>query len=103
MTYKSIDSVVLAKMLSLNIQRHFILTAEIARITAYNNLQLTVGSIIIMLRNIDLPRLRIMVSTGLAVKKKRINNYIEATMLKGQYKRKCIPIDMRLAFAMSIN
>lgn len=68
MTYKSIDSVVLAKMLSLNIQRHFILTAGIARITAYNNLQLTVGSIIIMLRNIDLPRLRIMVSTGLAIK-----------------------------------
>ncbi|KAL4153788.1 hypothetical protein QTP88_001621 [Uroleucon formosanum] len=84
-----------------------------------HNLQLKVGSVVIMLRNINQPRL--CNGTWLAIKK-LLNNVIEATILKGKYKGEyvlipCIPMiptdvpfefkrlqfPVRLAFAMTIN
>lgn len=84
-----------------------------------HNLQLKVGSVVIMLRNINQPRL--CNGTRLAIKK-LLNNVIEATILKGKYKGEdvlipripMIPTDVpfefkrlqfpvRLAFAMTIN
>ncbi|KAL4149399.1 hypothetical protein QTP88_003358 [Uroleucon formosanum] len=59
-----------------------------------HNLQLKVGSVVIMLRNINQPRL----CNGTRVTiKKLLNNVIEATILKGKYKREdvlipCIPM-----------
>ncbi|CAH2224923.1 jg5073, partial [Pararge aegeria aegeria] len=84
-----------------------------------HNLQLKVRSVVIMLRNINQPRL--CNGTRLAIKK-LLNNVIEATILKGKYKGEdvlipripIIPTDVpfefkrlqfpvRLAFAMTIN
>ena len=84
-----------------------------------HNLQLKVGSIVIMLRNINQPRL--CNGTRLAVKK-LMNYIIEATIIKGKYKVEDVlipripmtltdlPFDfkrlqfpVRLAFAMTIN
>lgn len=85
-----------------------------------HNLQLKVGSVVIMLRNINQPRL--CNGTRLAIKK-ILNNVIEATILKGRYKGEdvlitrilMIPNDVlffdfkrlqfpvRLAVAMTIN
>lgn len=84
-----------------------------------HNLQLKVGSVIIMLRNINQPRL--CNGTRLAVKN-LMSNVIEATIIKGKYKGEDVlipriplsPNDMpfefqrlqfpvRLAFAMTIN
>lgn len=84
-----------------------------------HNLQLKVGSVVIMLRNINQPRL--CNGTRLAVKR-LMNNVIEATIIKGKYKGEdvlipripMIPTDLpfdfkrlqfpvRLAFAMTIN
>nr|XP_036224310.1 uncharacterized protein LOC106621587 [Bactrocera oleae] len=84
-----------------------------------HNLQLKVGSVVIMLRNINQPRL--CNGTRLSIKK-LLNNVIEATILKGKYKGEdvlipripMIPTDVpfefkrlqfpvRLAFAMTIN
>lgn len=84
-----------------------------------HNLQLKVGSVVIMLRNINQPRL--CNGTRLAIKK-LLNNVIEATILKGKYKGEdvlipripMIPTDVPfefkrlqfpvcLAFAMTIN
>ncbi|XP_049826254.1 uncharacterized protein LOC126266393 [Aethina tumida] len=84
-----------------------------------HNLQLKVGSVIIMLRNINQPCL--CNGTRLAIKK-LLNNVIEATILKGKYKGedvlipsipmiptvvpfefKRLQFPVRLAFAMTIN
>ncbi|KAJ8889746.1 hypothetical protein PR048_009247, partial [Dryococelus australis] len=84
-----------------------------------HNLQLKVGLVIIMLRNINQPRL--CNGTWLAVKK-LLNNVIEATILKGNYREedvlipripmirtdipfvfKRLQFPVRLAFAMTIN
>ncbi|KAF7270300.1 hypothetical protein GWI33_016728 [Rhynchophorus ferrugineus] len=84
-----------------------------------HNLHLTVGSVVIMRRNINEPRL--CNGTRLAVRK-MMNNIIEATILKGKYKGEDVlilripmipsdlPVDLkrlqfpvRLAFAMTIN
>ncbi|GBP09385.1 ATP-dependent DNA helicase pif1 [Eumeta japonica] len=84
-----------------------------------HNFQLKVGSVAIMLRNINQPRL--CNGTRLAIKK-LLNNVIEATILKGKYKGedvlipripmtptgvpfefKRLQFPVRLAFAMTIN
>ncbi|CAI6370156.1 unnamed protein product [Macrosiphum euphorbiae] len=59
-----------------------------------HNLKLKVGSVVIMLRNINQPRL--CNGTRLAIKK-LLNNEIEATILKGKFKGEdvlipCIPM-----------
>lgn len=55
-----------------------------------HNLQLKVGSLIIMLQNINQPRLRN--GAQLAVKK-LLNNVIEATIIKRKYKGEDVLID----------
>lgn len=49
-----------------------------------HNIQLKVGSVVIMLRNIN--PLHLFNGTRLSVKKKVLNNIVEATFLKGKYK-----------------
>ncbi|XP_055904221.1 uncharacterized protein LOC129940020 [Eupeodes corollae] len=72
-----------------------------------HNLQLKVGSVVIMLRNINQSRL--CNGTRLA-EKKLMNNVIEATIIKGKYKGEDLPFEfkrlqfpVRLAFAMTTN
>ncbi|CAG9840843.1 unnamed protein product [Diabrotica balteata] len=85
-----------------------------------HNVQLEVGSVVIMLKNINQPRL--CNGTTVSDKKKLLNNVIGATILKGKYKGEdvlipCIPMiptdipfefkrlqfPVRLDFAMTIN
>ena len=115
-SYKSIDSVMNPDDV-VNYPTEFLKSLELSGLPPYN-LQLKVESVIIMLRNINQPRL--CNGTRLAVKK-LMNNIIEATIWKGKYVGEdeliphipMIPNDMpfdfkrfqfpvRLAFAMQL-
>jgi hypothetical protein len=117
MSYKSVDSITNQNDV-VNYPTEFLNSLELPGLPPHN-LQLKVGSVIIMLRNINQPRL--CNGTRLAVKK-LMNNIIEATILTGKYKGEDVlipripmipndtPFDfkrlqfpVRLAFAMSIN
>lgn len=116
-SYKSIDSIMNQEDV-VNYPTEFLNSLDLPGLPPHN-LQLKVGSAIIMLRNINQPRL--CNGTRLAVKK-LMPNVIEATILKGRYKGEdvlipripMIPNDLpfdfkrlqfpvRLAFAMTIN
>uniref|UniRef100_A0A8D8T3L0 ATP-dependent DNA helicase n=1 Tax=Cacopsylla melanoneura TaxID=428564 RepID=A0A8D8T3L0_9HEMI len=116
-TYKSVDSVTNPDEV-VNYPTEFLNSLELPGLPPHS-LQLKVGSVIIMLRNINQPRL--CNGTRLAVKR-LTTNVIEATILKGKYKGEdvlipripLIPTDLafefkrlqfpvRLAFAMTIN
>ncbi|XP_049823424.1 uncharacterized protein LOC126265582 isoform X2 [Aethina tumida] len=115
--YKSVDSATNQDVV-VNYPPEFLNSLDLPGLPP-RNLQLKVGSVIIMLRNINQPRL--CNGTRLAIKK-LLNNVIEATTLKGKYKGEdvlipripMIPTDVpfefkrlqfpvRLAFAMTIN
>lgn len=116
-TYKSTDAVIDQDQV-VNYPTEFLNSLDLAGMPPHI-LQLKVGVAIIMLRNINPPRL--CNGTRLAVKK-LMDNVIEATILKGEYKGEdvlipripLIPADLffefkriqfpvRLAFAMTIN
>eukprot|EP00102_Acyrthosiphon_pisum_P013585 XP_008183218.1 PREDICTED: ATP-dependent DNA helicase PIF1-like [Acyrthosiphon pisum] len=116
-SFKSVDNVMNQDDV-VNYPTEFLNSLELPGLPPHN-LQLKVGSIVIMLRNINQPRL--CNGTRLAVKKV-MNNVIEATIIKGKYKEEdvliprilMIPTDLpfdfkrlqfpiRLAFAMTIN
>lgn len=111
-SYKSVGSV------QTNYPTEFLNSLDVPG-TPPHNLQLKVGSIIIMLRNLNHPKL--CNGTRLSVKK-LMNNVIQATIIKGKFKGEevliqripIIPSDLpfqfkriqfpdRLAFAMTIN
>lgn len=115
--YKSVDSATNQDDV-INYPPEFLNSLDLPGLPPHN-LQLKVGSVVIMLRNINQPRL--CNGTRLAIKK-LLNNVIEATILKGKYKGEdvlipripMIPTDVpfefkrlqfpvRLAFAMTIN
>lgn len=117
LSYKSVDTVINQDDI-VNYPTEFLNSLELPGLPPHN-LLLKVGSVIIMLRNINQPRL--CNGTRLAVKK-LMNNVIEATIINGKYKGEdvlipripMIPTDMpfnfkrlqfpvRLAFAMTIN
>lgn len=116
-TYKSVDTATNQDD-AVNYPTEFLNSLELPGLPPHN-LQLKVGSVVIMLRNINQPRL--CNGTRLAVKK-LMSNVIEATIIKGKYKGEdvlipripMIPTDLpfdfkrlqfpvRLAFAMTIN
>lgn len=116
-SFKSVDTVMNQDDV-VNYPTEFLNSLELPGLPPHN-LQLKVGSVVIMLRNINQPRL--CNGTRLAVKKV-MNNVIEATIIKGKYKGEdvlipripMIPTDLpfdfkrlqfpvRLAFAMTIN
>lgn len=116
-TYKSIDTATNEDDV-VNYSPEFLNSLDLPGLPPHN-LQLKVGSVVIMLRNINQPRL--CNGTRLAIKK-LLNNVIEAIILKGKYKGEdvlipripMIPTDVpfefkrlqfpvRLAFAMTIN
>ncbi|XP_073955775.1 uncharacterized protein isoform X1 [Choristoneura fumiferana] len=116
-TYKSVDTATNQDDV-VNYPTEFLNSLELPGLPPHN-LQLKVGSVVIMLRNINQPRL--CNGTRLAVKK-LMNNVIEAKIIKGKYKGEdvlipripMIPTDLpfdfkrlqfpvRLAFAMTIN
>lgn len=116
-SFKSVDTVMNQDDI-VNYPTEFLNSLELPGLPPHN-LQLKVGSVVIMLRNINQPRL--CNGTRLAVKK-MMNNVIEATIIMGKYKGEhvlipripTIPTDLpfdfkrlqfpvRLAFAMTIN
>ena len=116
-SFKSVDTVMNQDDV-INYPTEFLNSLELPGLPPHN-LQLKVGSVVIMLRNINQPRL--CNGTRLAVKR-LMNNVIEATIIKGKYKGEdvlipripMIPTDLpfdfkrlqfpvRLAFAMTIN
>ncbi|GBP47861.1 ATP-dependent DNA helicase pif1 [Eumeta japonica] len=116
-SFKSVDTIMNQDDV-VNYPTEFLNSLELPGLPPHN-LQLKVGSVVIMLRNINQPRL--CNGTRLAVKK-LMNNVIEATIMKGKYKGEdvlipripMIPTDLpfdfkrlqfpvRLAFAMTIN
>ncbi|XP_046976299.1 ATP-dependent DNA helicase pif1-like [Vanessa cardui] len=116
-SFKSVDTVMNQDDV-VNYPTEFLNSLELPGLPPHN-LQLKVGSVVIMLRNINQPRL--CNGTRLAVKR-LMNNVIEATIIKGKYKGEdvlipripMIPTDLpfdfkrlqfpvRLAFAMTIN
>ena len=80
MTYKSIDSA--TNQYDVRYPTEFLNSLELLGLPPHN-LQLKIGSVIIMLRNIN--QRRLCNGTRLAVKK-LMNNAIEATILNGKYK-----------------
>lgn len=116
-SFKSVDTVINQDEI-VNYPTEFLNSLELPELPPHN-LQLKVGLVIIMLRNIN--QTRLCNGTRLAVKK-LMNNVIEATIIKGKYKREDVlipripmiptnlPFDfkrlqfpVRLAFAMTIN
>ena len=116
-SYKSVDTVTNQDDV-VNYPTEFLNSLDLPGLPPHN-LQLKVGSVVIMLRNINQPRL--CNGTRLAVKK-LMNNVIEATIIKGKYKGEDVlipripmiptnlPFDfkrlqfpVRLAFAITIN
>ncbi|KAK9872125.1 hypothetical protein WA026_016177 [Henosepilachna vigintioctopunctata] len=116
-SFKSVDTVMNQDDV-VNYPTEFLNSLELPGLPSHN-LQLKVGSVVIMLRNINQPRL--CNGTRLAVKK-LMNNVIEGTIIKGKYKGEdvlipripMIPTDLpfdfkrlqfpvRLAFSMTIN
>ncbi|XP_063907386.1 ATP-dependent DNA helicase PIF1-like [Zophobas morio] len=116
-SFKSVDTVMNQDDV-VNYPTEFLNSLELSGLPPHN-LQLKIGSVVIMLRNINQPRL--CNGTRLVVKK-LMNNVIEATIIKGKYKGEdvlipripMIPTDLpfdfkrlqfplRLAFAMTIN
>lgn len=113
--YKSVDSATNQDDV-VNYPPEFLNSLDLSGLP-FHNLQLKVGSVVIMLRNIN--QLRLCNGTRLAIKK-LLNNVIEATILKGKYKDVLIPrnpkiptdvpfefkrlqFPVRLAFSMTIN
>ncbi|XP_036343993.1 uncharacterized protein LOC118753221 [Rhagoletis pomonella] len=80
-SYKSIDAVIKQDEV-VNYPTEFLNSLEFPKLPPHN-LKLKVGSLIIMLRNINQPRLSN--ETGLAVRKV-LNNVIEATIIKSKAK-----------------
>lgn len=116
-TYKSVDTATNQDDV-VNYPTEFLNSLDLPGLPPHN-LKLKVGSVVIMLRNINQPRL--CNGTRLVVKK-LMNNIIEAKIIKGKYKGEdvlipripMIPTDLpfdfkrlqfpvRLAFAMTIN
>ncbi|XP_022166493.1 uncharacterized protein LOC111031019 [Myzus persicae] len=81
--YKSVDTIMNQDDV-VNYPTEFLNSLELLELPPHN-LQLKVGSVVIMLRNINQPRL--CNGTKLAVKK-LMNNVIEAKIIKGKYKEK---------------
>ncbi|XP_067645269.1 ATP-dependent DNA helicase pif1-like [Eurosta solidaginis] len=115
--YKSMDTIT-DQVDVVNYPTEFLNSLDLPGVPPYN-LRLKIGAPIILLRNINVPRL--FNGTRLAVKK-LMGNVIEATILKGKYKGedvlipripliptdlpfdfKCLQFPIRLSFAMTIN
>jgi len=116
MTYKSIDFVINQDDV-VNYPTEFSNTLELSR-SPTHNFQLKVGSVMIMLQNINQP----CICNGYRLLVKKLTNIIEATILKGKYKEQDVLIPripkiptkmlldfrrlqfpVRLTFTMTIN